>query len=142
VGQDRVEEIDIVHRGENYGWNVFEAFEPFSNKFRREGQVYTPPVFSYRRKYGNSVSGGFVYRADPKSSFYGVYVFGDYNGKRIFGITQKDGRLKLARVLGSVPQSLVSFGIDDVGNLYVAGYEGGVYQLDFSASNFDDLKAE
>jgi len=54
VGQDRVEEVDVVRRGENYGWNVFEAFEPFSNKYRRAEANYTPPVFAYRRKYGNS----------------------------------------------------------------------------------------
>src|SRR4029078_2641011 len=40
VGQDRVEEVDIVRRGENYGWNVFEAFEAFSNKYRPEGAYY------------------------------------------------------------------------------------------------------
>ncbi len=26
VGQDRVEEVDIIHPGKNYGWNVYEAF--------------------------------------------------------------------------------------------------------------------
>ena len=25
VGQDRVEEVDIVRRGENYGWNVYRG---------------------------------------------------------------------------------------------------------------------
>ena len=53
VGQDRVEEVDIVHRGENHGWNVYEGFEPFSNQYRKEGRTFTPPVFAYNRKYGN-----------------------------------------------------------------------------------------
>jgi putative heme-binding domain-containing protein len=70
VGQDRVEEVDIVRRGTNYGWNVYEAFEPFSNQFRRAGQTYTKPFFAYRRKYGNSITGGFVYRGNKDSSFY------------------------------------------------------------------------
>ena len=34
VGQDRVEEVAIVRRGENHGWNVYEGFEPFSNRYR------------------------------------------------------------------------------------------------------------
>ena len=137
VGQDRVEEVDIVHRGENYGWNVYEAFEPFSNQFRKEDQRYAPPVFAYRRKYGNSVTGGFVYRGDKNSSFYGVYVCGDYNSKRIFGLTQEKGTLKTARQIGLVPQSIVSFGEDEAGNLYAVGFEGMIYQIDFTQARFE-----
>jgi glucose/arabinose dehydrogenase len=94
VGQDRVEEVDIVHRGENYGWNVFEGFEPFSNQYRKEGRTFTKPVFAYRRKYGNSITGGHVYRGDKNSSFYGAYICGDYNSKRIFAIRSKTAHCK------------------------------------------------
>ena len=34
------------------------------------------------------------YRGDKDSSFYGVYVCGDYNSKRLFGVTQQHGVLK------------------------------------------------
>jgi glucose/arabinose dehydrogenase len=141
VGQDRVEEVDIVRRGENYGWNVFEGFEPFSNQYKKEGRTFVPPVFAYRRKYGNSITGGYVYRGDTRSSFYGVYLCGDYTSKRIFGLTQENGRLKTVREIGRVPQSLVSFGTDEAGNIYVVGYEGMVYQLDFGTSRFESNEA-
>src|SRR5204862_6013523 len=62
VGQDRVEEVAIVRRGENHGWKVFEGFEPFSNLRRREAETYVAPVFAYKRHYGNSITGGYVYR--------------------------------------------------------------------------------
>ncbi len=142
VGQDRVEEVDIVHRGENYGWNVYEAFEPFSNQFRKEGRNFTAPVFAYKRKYGNSITGGHVYRGDKKSSFYGVYLCGDYVSKRIFGVTQEKGELKTVRQIGVVPQGLVSFSDDEAGNLYAVGYEGMVYQLDFTGARFDEIKQD
>jgi glucose/arabinose dehydrogenase len=137
VGQDRVEEVDIIHRGENYGWNVYEGFEPFSNQYRKEGRTYTMPVFAYRRKYGASVTGGFVYRGDKNSSFYGVYVCGDYISKRIFGITQENGTLKTARQIGAIPQGLVSFSEDEAGHLYAIGYEGAIYQIDFTNARFE-----
>lgn len=137
VGQDRVEEVDIVRRGENYGWSVYEGFEPFSNRYRKEGRTYTMPFFAYRRKYGASVTGGYVYRGDKNSSFYGVYVFGDYVSKRIFGLSQQNGVLKTARQLGVLPQRLVSFCEDEAGNLYAVGYEGKIYQLDFSEARFE-----
>lgn len=137
VGQDRVEEVDIVQRGKNYGWNIYEGFEPFSNQYRKEGRTYTMPLFAYRRKYGASVTGGYVYRGDKRSSFYGVYICGDYVSKRIFGLTQENGALKTARLLGVLPQALVSFSEDEVGNLYAIGYEGTIYQLDFTESRFE-----
>jgi glucose/arabinose dehydrogenase len=140
VGQDRQEEIDVVRRGQNYGWNVFEGYEPFSNQYRVEGRTFSPPVFAYRRKYGNSVTGGYVYRADKQSSFYGVYLCGDYTSKRIFGVTQENGVLKAVRQIGTAPQGLVSFGTDDAGNIYVVGYQGMIQRIDFADARYDELK--
>jgi glucose/arabinose dehydrogenase len=130
IGQDLYEEVNIIHKGENYGWNVMEGFERFSNKYRREGETYVPPVFAYTRKYGQSVTGGFVYRGNPKSSFYGVYIFGDYQQKRIFAITQKNRLLEKARLLvRHTPQSVVSMGQDAAGNIY--------FKLDLDSTTFE-----
>ncbi|WP_341407528.1 PQQ-dependent sugar dehydrogenase [Luteolibacter soli] len=137
VGQDRLEEVDIVRRGENHGWNVFEGFEPFSNQYRKEGRTFTRPVFAYRRKYGNSITGGFVYRGEENPSFQGVYVFADYTSKIIFGITLENGVLKTARQIGAAPQRVVSFCEDEAGELYVVCYEGAVCKIDFSGARFE-----
>lgn len=142
VGQDRVEEIDLVRRGENYGWNVYEGFEPFSNQYRKEGRTFAPPVFAYKRSHGVSITGGYVYRGDRSSSFYGVYVFGDYVSKRLFGLTQQNGVLKAVREIGKIPQGLVSFGTDEAGKLYAVGFEGMIYELDFAGARFDEIKPE
>jgi len=136
VGQDRVEEVTIVRRGENHGWNVYEGFEPFSNRFRKEGETYTPPVFAYRRKYGNSITGGYVYRGDKRSSFYGVYICGDYTSHRIFGLKQRDRVLQVVRQIGQAPQNIASFAADERGEIYLVGYEGMVYQLDLRDAKF------
>lgn len=137
VGQDRYEEVDIVRRGENFGWNVYEGFEAFSNRYRRPSENYTPPIFAYARKYGPSVTGGFVYRADPQSSFYGKYIFGDYESRRIFALTQQDRTLKEIRQIGLAPQRIVSFGEDESGQITIVGYEGMLYKIDFSSATFE-----
>ena len=137
VGQDREEEIAIVRRGENHGWNVYEGFEPFSNQYRREGEKYIAPLFAYRRKYGNSLTGGYVYRGDKQSSFYGAYIFGDYTSKKIFAITKENDTLKTVREIGTIPERLVSFGEDEARNIYAIGYEGTVYRLDFTTTRFE-----
>ncbi|HEX5219284.1 MAG TPA: PQQ-dependent sugar dehydrogenase [Verrucomicrobiae bacterium] len=136
VGQDRVDEVDIIRRSANYGWNVYEGFEPFSNQYRQEGQSYRAPVFAYRRKYGVSITGGHVFRGDKTSSFYGAYICGDYESRRLFGLTQKDGQLETVRQIGTSPQKPVSFTEDAAGNLYVVGFEGMIYRMDFSPAQF------
>jgi glucose/arabinose dehydrogenase len=136
VGQDRIEEVTIVRRGENHGWNVYEGFERFSNQYSQQGRHYTSPVFAYQRKYGNSITGGYVYRGDRQSSFYGVYVCGDYTSKRIWGLRQEGRELKSVFQIGTAPESIASFAADDIGNLYLVSYEGMVYQLDFSVGEY------
>ena len=121
------------------GWNVFEAYEPFSNRFRKEGAAYVPPVFAYRRKYGNSITGGYVYRANKQSSFYGAYICGDYTSHRIWALKQKDRVLESIREIGVAPQGIASFSRDANSEIYVVGYEGMIYHLDFSHSNYDAL---
>lgn len=138
VGQDRVEEVAIVRRGENHGWNVYEGYEPFSNKYRKDGTTYTPPVFAYRRKFGNSITGGYVYRGTRNASFSGVYICGDYTSHRIFGLRQKDRQLQVVRQIGVAPQGIASFTADEQGEIYLVGYEGMVYHLDVAGTNFDD----
>jgi putative heme-binding domain-containing protein len=136
VGQDRVEEVAIVRSGENHGWNVYEGFEPFSNQYRKSGAVYTPPVFAYRRKFGNSVTGGYVYRGEKNSTFYGVYICGDYTSRRIFGVRQVNSVLTDVRQIGTSLQNIASFGTDDRGDIYIVGYEGMIYRLDFTDARF------
>jgi putative heme-binding domain-containing protein len=138
VGQDRVEEVAIVRRGENHGWNVYEGFEPFSNRYRKDGETYTPPVFAYRRKFGNSITGGYVYRGDRQSSFYGIYICGDYTSRRIFGLKQQNRTLQVVRQIGIAPQGIASFAADERGEIYLVGYEGMVYHLDLSGTSFDN----
>jgi putative heme-binding domain-containing protein len=137
VGQDLYEEVDIVRKGENYGWNVMEGFERYSNKYRREGETFVPPVFSWTRKYGQACIGGLVYRANPKSSFNGVYIFGDYQKKAIFALTQKDRVLDQVRLIAAAPQSVVSFCQDAQGRVYFLGYEGNIYRLDLDSTRFE-----
>src|SRR5439155_19084486 len=108
------------------------------NRYRKEGAAYVQPVFAYKRKYGNSITGGYVYRADKRSSFYGVYICGDYTSKRIWGIKQENRLLAAVRQIGVSPQGIASFATDERGNIYVVGYEGMIYQIDFTSAIFEE----
>ncbi|MEZ6061033.1 MAG: PQQ-dependent sugar dehydrogenase [Planctomycetaceae bacterium] len=137
VGQNKFEEISLVKRGENHGWNVREAFAPFSDEYRREGETYTEPLFAYEHGLGFSATGGYVYRARRDSSFYGVYIFGDYNTRRVWGLRQRGGELLDVKELGTAPGGIASFGLDDRAELLLVTYDGGIFHVDLSEAEYE-----
>jgi putative heme-binding domain-containing protein len=137
VGQDKFEEVAIVRRGENHGWNVLEGFAPYSDEYRRAGETYTAPLFMYPHSFGIAIVGGYVYRGDPRSSFYGTYIFGDYESRRVWGLRQTEGRVTGVREIGRAPQHIASFAEDESGEIYLVGYEGTVFHLDLAATRFE-----
>lgn len=129
LGQERGDEITIVRRGENHGWNVFEGFELFSKERQIDSANYIPPIYASRRKHGCTIVGGYVYRGDSKSPLYGRYIFGDYTSKRIWALTHENRSLKSIQQIATCPQSITAFTTDERGRIYVIGYEGMIYQL-------------
>jgi glucose/arabinose dehydrogenase len=84
VGQDNIEEVDIVQSGANCGWNRKEGtflFDPTDGSIRRDRHpdpTLTEPVAEYSHADGEAVIGGFVYRgALAAPVLEGLYVFGD-----------------------------------------------------------------
>ncbi len=137
IGQNLFEEVNMPRVGENHGWNVFEGFAPFSNQYRRRGEKYTPPVLSYRRKDGVSVTGGYVYRGTRSPSYVGAYIFSDFESKTIWAMTQTDRTLTKIRKIGTVPEKPASFGLAADGELLIVGYEGTIYRLLLDDSVFE-----
>src|SRR5690606_27821791 len=63
VGQNKYEEIDIITKGGNYGWNIREGFHAFRRGAEgRKTPDLIDPVLEYDRQAGISVTGGYVYR--------------------------------------------------------------------------------
>lgn len=133
VGQDRVEEISMVRAGENMGWNIFEGHTAYSDQYRRAGENYIAPVFSYTHRIGVSVTGGFVYRGTRAPQFYGRYICGDFETRRIWALTQTNRLLASIVEIGRAPSRFASFGLDHEGEIYVVGYDSGlIYRLDLA----------
>jgi len=133
VGQDRVEEVTMVRRGENHGWNIFEGHTPFSDQYRRPGESYVAPVFSYWHRDGVSVTGGYVYRGRRAPQIYGRYICGDFESRRLWALTQTNRLLSSIVEIGQAPTRVVSFGQDHEGELYVVGYDAGmIYRMNLA----------
>ena len=85
VGQDHVEEIDLVEAGKNYGWNKKEGtflFNPANGDVTFDpapNPSLTNPVAQYSHDDGIAVLGGYIYRAGAVAALTGKYVFGDFS---------------------------------------------------------------
>ena len=137
IGQNLFEEVNMPRLGENHGWNVYEGFAPFSKQYQRSGEKFTPPVVSYRRKTGVSVTGGYVYRGSRSPSYVGAYIFSDFESKTIWAMTQRDRKLTKIRKIGMVPEKPASFGVAADGELFIVGYQGTIYRLVLDESVFE-----
>jgi glucose/arabinose dehydrogenase len=87
VGQNAWEEIDIIERGGNYGWNPREGRHEFAGvKPGAAPARFIDPVAEYGRSEGVSVTGGFVYRGERLPGLRGVYLYADYAFGTIWGL--------------------------------------------------------
>ncbi len=126
VGQDALEEVDVVRRGGNYGWNVMEGSLCFRSASCDSG-AFEPPVAKYGRDAGCSITGGYVYRGQRLPGLRGVYLYADFCSGRIWGLRFDGERVTEQAQLARADFQVPSFGEDEAGEVYVLGFDGGIY---------------
>lgn len=92
-GQDLWEYARIVHRGENYGWPVYEGSHDFHQNRMPLLTPVTKPLIEHSHTDFRSVTGGIVYRGSKFPELTGRYVYGDHSTGQIWAALQKDGKL-------------------------------------------------
>ncbi len=130
VGQSLWEEVDVIEKGANYGWNRMEGFHCFSPQTNCDTVGLTLPVFEYGHDVGASITGGYVYRAARLSGLYGVYIYGDFVSKRIWGLRYEEDKVRSNDLIATSPSSISSFGEDESGEVYIVGFEGPIYLIE------------
>jgi glucose/arabinose dehydrogenase len=139
VGQNDIEEVDVVVKGGNYGWPIKEGTFLFDTGNGRpapdvgKGFVFQDspgqpaglidPIAQYDHVDGAglpeirvSVIGGFVYRGDKIKKLRGKYVFGDYSaeiGEAANGhlyVLGKNNRVEEIQVAGRTSLGLAVLG--------------------------------
>ncbi|MGH7561640.1 MAG: PQQ-dependent sugar dehydrogenase [Gemmatimonadales bacterium] len=137
VGQNRVEEIDVVTdvsqfgRGVNFGWNVLEGNDCFSPSSGCSRTGLTPPIIEYDHGDACSVTGGYVYRGSAVPSLTGHYFYADFCAGWV-----RSFRLALPSVTDHVEWpslrpggQITSFGEDARGELYVLTAGGTIHRI-------------
>lgn len=138
VGQNKVEEIDILVAGGNYGWNTMEGSLCFSPASGCDQEGLILPVAEYPNPAeGKSVTGGLVYRGSAIPSLVGTYLFADYSYGTLWGLTPGEEEDDWTRTtLLETGAYISSFGADESGEVYVLDWwSGGVFRLVASDPN-------
>jgi len=131
VGESTAEEVDRVEKGNNMGWPIMEgkgcfSYSPIKPPCDERG--LTLPIIDLPRSQAQCIIGGYVYRGNPSSIFYGAYIFGDWQLQSIFAMKQIRGVWEVTQIT-SAPAEISSFGKDSQGNLYAVGHNNGVIYL-------------
>jgi uncharacterized repeat protein (TIGR03806 family) len=114
VGQNRVEEVNIIERGGNYGWNIMEGDQCYNPGCDPSNTIL--PVETTLHSDGHfSITGGVVYRGNAIPELIGKYVFADYvSGTTWYLETDpRDGSYTKVELLTGVPNVTSIDRIDD-----------------------------
>jgi len=128
VGQDSWEEVDLITKGGNFGWNVMEGNHCFNPSSGCDMSGKVLPIAEYGHGEGIAVIGGYVYKGSAIPSLANAYIFGDLNGK-IWSLTEAPANTWTRTLLLSTGRTISSFGQDSAGEVYVVDLNGNVLKL-------------
>jgi glucose/arabinose dehydrogenase len=126
VGQDRWEEVDVINKGGNYGWNLREGAHTF--KGVDPGARLIDPVVEHGRDEAQSITGGYVYRGKKFPELAGAYIYGDFMTGNVWALWF-DGRRVKKHVKIAQAELISSFGEDAAGEIYLTSFNGKIYRL-------------
>lgn len=130
VGQNEIEEVNIIERGGNYGWNIMEGAVCYKPRRNCQSSGLRLPVSQYTHSQGFSITGGFVYRGHAIPALTGRYLFGDFGSGAIWSIRADTAQMAEPEHLLSTKLAISSFGEDATGEIYILDWRGGIYRLE------------
>jgi len=127
IGQDLWETIHIVVPGGNYGWSVQEGSHPFRPERKMGPSPIIPPIVEHPHVDFRSITGGFVYEGSRLPELRGMYIYGDYDTGRVWGLRYdaKSKKVTEHRELADGILRIVEWGQDASGEMFFLDHIGG-----------------
>lgn len=131
VGQDLWEEINIIKKGGNYGWNLREGKHKFGPGGVGPSKDFVEPIFEYHHDIGKSITGGHVYRGKRLPELVGAYVYADYVAGNVWALRYDAAKKQVTanQIIESDKLPVMSFGEDQEGEIYYTTPFGILYHF-------------
>ena len=129
VGQDKFEEIDILQKGGNFGWNIMEGLHCFKPATGCNMTGIILPILEYDHSQGDAVIGGYVYRGTAIPQLVGTYLLSDFQTGTIWGLKENSPGTWTRSQLIATGKNISSLGRDEAGELYVLDYSGTLLRI-------------
>ena len=120
VGQNLWEEINLITKGGNYGWNLREAQHPFGLKASGPRADLIEPIWEYDHQVGASITGGVVYRGKKLPELVGKYLYADYVTGKVWALKYDEAAKKVVtnEAIPTNKLPIITFGEDEQGEVY------------------------
>lgn len=129
VGWELWEMIYRVERGGNYGWSLMEGKQPVHSERLRGPTPILPPTVEHDHTEARSITGGYFSQSDRLPELKGTYVYGDYVTGKIWGVRWDAGAVSKKEELVDTTLAIVSFGLDQSGDVLILDYGGTLHRL-------------
>ncbi len=124
-GQDLFEQIYVVHKGDNYGWSVYEGSHPFYLERQLGPHPLVLPTFEHPHSEARSLTGGIVYHGNRLPELKGAYIYADYSTGKIWGgLLDNDENVVWHRELADTPFAITAINLDPDGELLISDHQG------------------
>jgi glucose/arabinose dehydrogenase len=132
VGQNQIEEVDIIVKGGNYGWNIMEGRQCYdAASCDTTGLIL--PVAQYTHTQGQSITGGSVYRGNRRPDLVGKYIYADFLSGRLWVLTYISPDNVVVEELADDVAAISSFAVDGDNELYLLSFDGSIYRFTVSS---------
>jgi uncharacterized repeat protein (TIGR03806 family) len=134
VGQDKYEEVDVIQKGGNYGWNLREGFHPFRPQLAKGNDRLIDPIIEYDHSVGKCIIGGVVYRGKKLPELYGAYLYADFVSGQVWALRYNGAKATSNATIVRPKSDITSFGEDERGEVYFTDFDGYIYNFRKAAS--------
>lgn len=129
VGWELWEMIYRIERGGNYGWSLTEGKQPVHRERVRGPSPILPPTVEHDHTEARSITGGYFSQTDRLPELRDTYVYGDYVTGKIWGVKWAGGGVTKKEELVDTTIAIVSFGLDQNGDVLILDYGGTLHRL-------------